>query len=165
MQTDWGGEYEKLRGFFQKIGITHHVSCPHAHQQNEFAKCKHHHILEVGLALLAHASMPLKFWDETFLTAPFSSITFPVKLLILILLQSAFLVLPQTMMIYVFLVGLAGQTCVPITKVNLLSVLIDVCFLDTVHITKVSNVLILPLVVFTFPEMLFLMRSFFPLPV
>jgi histone deacetylase 1/2 len=32
MQTDWGGEYEKLHGFFNKIGITHHVSCPHAHQ-------------------------------------------------------------------------------------------------------------------------------------
>jgi histone deacetylase 1/2 len=33
MQTDWGGEYEKLNSFFQKVGITHHVSCPHAHQQ------------------------------------------------------------------------------------------------------------------------------------
>jgi histone deacetylase 1/2 len=33
MQTNWGGEYEKLHGFFQKIGITHHVSCPHAHQK------------------------------------------------------------------------------------------------------------------------------------
>jgi histone deacetylase 1/2 len=32
MQTDWDGEYEKLHGFFQKVGITHHVSCPHAHQ-------------------------------------------------------------------------------------------------------------------------------------
>jgi histone deacetylase 1/2 len=33
MQTDWGGEYEKLHGSFQKVGITHHVSCPYAHQQ------------------------------------------------------------------------------------------------------------------------------------
>ena len=31
MQTDWGGEYEKLNSFFHKIGISHHVSCPHAH--------------------------------------------------------------------------------------------------------------------------------------
>jgi histone deacetylase 1/2 len=61
MQTDWGGEYEKLHGFFQKIGITHHVSCPHAHQQNNSAERKHRHIVKVGLALLAHASMPLKF--------------------------------------------------------------------------------------------------------
>jgi histone deacetylase 1/2 len=61
MQTDWGGEYDKLHAFFRKIGITHHVSCPHAHQQNSSAERKHHHIVEVGLAMLAHASMPLKF--------------------------------------------------------------------------------------------------------
>ena len=71
MQTDWGGEYEKLNAFFQKVGITHHVSCPHAHQQNGSAERKHRHIVEVGLALLANASMPLKFWDEAFLTATF----------------------------------------------------------------------------------------------
>jgi histone deacetylase 1/2 len=63
MQTDWGGEYEKLNSFFQKIGITHHVSCTHAHQQNGSAERKHRHIVEVGLSLLANASMPLKFWD------------------------------------------------------------------------------------------------------
>jgi hypothetical protein len=32
MQTDWGGEYEKLNSFFSQIGITHLVSCPHAYQ-------------------------------------------------------------------------------------------------------------------------------------
>ena len=69
MQTDWGGEYEKLNSFFQKLGISHHVSCPHAHQQNSSAERKHRHIVEVGLALLAGASMPLKFWDEAFLVA------------------------------------------------------------------------------------------------
>ena len=36
-----------------------------------FSLRKHHHIVEVGLALLAHASMPLKFWDEAFLTATY----------------------------------------------------------------------------------------------
>jgi hypothetical protein len=56
-----GGEYEKLNGFFQKVGITHHVSCPHAHQQNGSAERKHRHIVKVGHALLASASMPLKF--------------------------------------------------------------------------------------------------------
>lgn len=69
VQSDWGGEYEKLNSFFQNIGISHHVSCPHAHQQNGSAERKHRHIVEVGLALLAGASMPLKFWDEAFLTA------------------------------------------------------------------------------------------------
>jgi histone deacetylase 1/2 len=54
-----------------KKGITHHVSCPDAHQQNGAAERKHRHIVEVGLALLAHASMPLKFWDEAFLAATY----------------------------------------------------------------------------------------------
>jgi hypothetical protein len=76
MQTDWGGEYQKLNSFFSRIGITHLVSCPHMHQQNGAVECKHRHIVEVGLALLSHASMPLKFWDKTYLTAIFLSITF-----------------------------------------------------------------------------------------
>jgi hypothetical protein len=33
-QTDWGGEYQKLAPFFQRVGISHHVSCPHTHMQN-----------------------------------------------------------------------------------------------------------------------------------
>ena len=45
------------------------MSCPHAHQQNGSAERKHGHIVKVGLALLAGASMPLKFWDEAFLAA------------------------------------------------------------------------------------------------
>jgi histone deacetylase 1/2 len=61
MQKYWGGEYEKLHSFFQKGGITHHVSCPHAHQKNGYAERKHRHIVEVGLSLLANAYMPLKF--------------------------------------------------------------------------------------------------------
>jgi histone deacetylase 1/2 len=69
MQTDWGGEYERLNSFFQRIGIAHRVSCPHDHQQNGAAERKHRHIVEVGLTLLANASMLLKFWDEAFLTA------------------------------------------------------------------------------------------------
>jgi hypothetical protein len=32
-QSDWGGEYHKLSSFFSHVGIAHHVSCPHAHQQ------------------------------------------------------------------------------------------------------------------------------------
>lgn len=71
VQTDWGREYQSLHSFFTRIGISHHVSCLHAHQQNRSAKRKHQHIVEVGLSLLAHASMPLKFWDEAVLTAIF----------------------------------------------------------------------------------------------
>jgi hypothetical protein len=62
IQSDWGGEYQKLHHqFFTKLGIAHHVSCPHTHQQNGSAERKHRHIIETGLALLAHAGMPIKF--------------------------------------------------------------------------------------------------------
>jgi hypothetical protein len=81
MQTDWGGEYQKLSSFFQRVGITHHVSCPHAHQQNGSAERKHRHIVEVGLSLLAQASMPLKFWDEAFLTATYLINRIPSKVI------------------------------------------------------------------------------------
>jgi histone deacetylase 1/2 len=54
---------------------------PHAHQQNSSAKCKHRHIVEVGLELLAHASMPLKFWDEAFLTTTFIINLLPSKVI------------------------------------------------------------------------------------
>jgi histone deacetylase 1/2 len=50
MQTDWGGEYQKLNSFFQRVGISNLVSCPHAHQQNGPAERKHRHIVEVGLS-------------------------------------------------------------------------------------------------------------------
>jgi hypothetical protein len=69
VQSDWGGEYERLSSCFSSVGIAHHISCPHAHQQNGVAEHKHQHIIEVGLALLANTSLPLKFWDQYFLTA------------------------------------------------------------------------------------------------
>jgi hypothetical protein len=72
VQFDWGGEYQKIHNtFFRPLGITHRVSCPHTHQQNGSAERKHHHIVETGLALLAHAHIPIKFWDDAFLTATY----------------------------------------------------------------------------------------------
>lgn len=81
MQTDWGGEYQKLNSFFSKVGITHHVSCPHAHQQNGAAERKHRHIVEVGLSLLAQASMPLEYWEEAFLSATYIINRIPSKVI------------------------------------------------------------------------------------
>ena len=81
VQSDWGGEYEKLNSFFRSIGIAHHASCPHAHQQNGSAERKQRHIVEVGLSLLAHASMPLKYWDEAFITASYLINHLPSKVI------------------------------------------------------------------------------------
>jgi hypothetical protein len=72
VQSDWGEEYQKLHNqFFRSLGIAHHVSCPHTHQQNDSAERKHRHIVDTGLSLLAHAFMPLKFWDEAFVTSAY----------------------------------------------------------------------------------------------
>ena len=63
MQTDWGGEYQRLNSFFTKLGIIHYVSCPHAHQQNGPTERKHRHIVEVGLSILAQASACKVSWE------------------------------------------------------------------------------------------------------
>jgi hypothetical protein len=42
---------------------------PHAHQQNGVGERKHLQIVEAGLAFLANVSMPLKYWDQAFITA------------------------------------------------------------------------------------------------
>jgi histone deacetylase 1/2 len=60
-----------LYKFFSDIGISHRVSCPHTHQQNGTAERKHRHIVETGLTLLSHASVPYRFWSDAFSTACF----------------------------------------------------------------------------------------------
>jgi transposase InsO family protein len=82
VQSDWGGEYQKIHNtFFCSMGITHRVSCPHTHQQNGSAERKHRHIVKTGLALLAHAAMPIKFWDEAFLTATYLINRLPTRVI------------------------------------------------------------------------------------
>jgi hypothetical protein len=81
VQSNWGREYEKLNSFFYNISIAHQVSCPHTHQQNGNAEWKHRHIVEMGLSILAHASMPLKYWDEAFLVATYIINLIPTKVL------------------------------------------------------------------------------------
>jgi hypothetical protein len=72
VQSDWGGEYQKIHNtFFHSLGISYCVSCPHTHQQNGSNELKHRHIVEIGLALLAHAHVPIKFWDGAFLTTTY----------------------------------------------------------------------------------------------
>lgn len=72
VQSDWGGEYRKLSNFFAQEGIVHHLSCPHTHEQNSTAERKHRHIVEMGLTLLAHAPLPLTFWDHAFAIAVYT---------------------------------------------------------------------------------------------
>jgi hypothetical protein len=77
----WGGGVSKIKYLFVNNLVSHHVSCPYAHQQNGSAERKYHHIVEVGISLLAHASMPLKYWDEAFLAATYLINRLPTKIL------------------------------------------------------------------------------------
>jgi hypothetical protein len=51
------------------------------HQQNKTSEIKYRHIVEVGLSLLAHALMPLKFWDEAFISATYLINCLPSKII------------------------------------------------------------------------------------
>jgi transposase InsO family protein len=81
IQSDWGSEYRSLSKILANQGISHRLSCPHTHQQNGVVECKHHHIVETGLALLSHASVPLKYWDDAFQTACYLINRMPTPLL------------------------------------------------------------------------------------
>lgn len=60
-QIDGGKEYEKLQSLFSHHGITHRLSYPHTYEQNGSAECKHRHIMDTGLTLLAHASVSMHY--------------------------------------------------------------------------------------------------------
>ncbi|RDX81177.1 hypothetical protein CR513_38173, partial [Mucuna pruriens] len=85
VQSDWGGEFLQFTNFLTQIGVHHRVICPHTHHQNGTVECKHRHTVELGLTLLAQASLPLKYWDHAFLTSvylikrlPTSSLNFDI---------------------------------------------------------------------------------------
>ncbi|CAH9056104.1 unnamed protein product, partial [Cuscuta epithymum] len=69
LQSDWGGEFRSFTNFLSQKGITHRIICPHTHHQNGVVERKHRTIVEKGLSLLAHSSLPFKFWDAAFATS------------------------------------------------------------------------------------------------
>ena len=71
LQTNWGGEYHKLFPLLHELGINFRHPCPHVHQQQGREERKHRSIVEIGLTLLAQASMDLKFWWEAFVSATY----------------------------------------------------------------------------------------------
>ncbi|KAL5815886.1 hypothetical protein ACOSQ3_024264 [Xanthoceras sorbifolium] len=60
LQTDMGLEFKAFGSYLKSVGITHRFSCAYTHQQNGVIERKHH-IVETGLTLLTHASMPSQF--------------------------------------------------------------------------------------------------------
>ena len=129
------------QSIFRSLGISHHVSCPHTHQQNGSAERKHRHIVETGLSLLAHASMPIKFWDEAFVTAAYLINRLPTRVIDnLCPLERLLKAPPNYNMFRIF-----GCACWPhlnlITNTNSPFDLKGVCFLGTVPATKVTSAL------------------------
>ncbi|KAJ4769263.1 hypothetical protein LUZ62_053520 [Rhynchospora pubera] len=64
LQCDGGSEYKPLMTQYPEI--TFSVSCPYTPEQNGVAERKHRHIVELGLASMFQASIPLKYWDVIF---------------------------------------------------------------------------------------------------
>jgi hypothetical protein len=64
IQCDGGTEFKSL--ITQYSEITFQVSCPYTPEQNVLAERKHHHVVELSLATMIHASIPLSYWDAIF---------------------------------------------------------------------------------------------------
>ncbi|KAG8483654.1 hypothetical protein CXB51_023307 [Gossypium anomalum] len=66
LQTDGGGEFQALKSYLAHHGIRHRITCPYSSEQNGLVERKHRQIVEKGLSMLAHASMPLSCWTDAF---------------------------------------------------------------------------------------------------
>lgn len=71
VQSDGGGEFKPFTKYLTELGIVHRFTCPYTHHQNGTVERKHRHIVETGLALLAHSKLPLTYWDHAFVTAAY----------------------------------------------------------------------------------------------
>ena len=69
LYSDNGGEFIALRQLLADAGISHLTSPPHTPEHNGISERKHRHLVETGLTLLTHASMPKKYWTYAFATA------------------------------------------------------------------------------------------------
>jgi Integrase core domain/GAG-pre-integrase domain len=64
LRSDGGSEYLPITKMFPQI--IHQKSYPYTPQQNGVAERKHRHIIELSLATMSHASIPIKYWDKIF---------------------------------------------------------------------------------------------------
>ena len=69
LYSDNGREYVSLRDFLATSGISHLTTPPHTPEHNGYSERRHRHIVETGLTLLSHASLPLQFWSHAFAAA------------------------------------------------------------------------------------------------
>lgn len=60
------GKFKKLTEYFSKLGIVHHISCPHTHEENGIVEQRHRHIVDSSLSLLAHSGVTKRYWHFAF---------------------------------------------------------------------------------------------------
>jgi histone deacetylase 1/2 len=73
IQSDDGGEFvnQSLQDCFVSNGIIHRLSCHGTLEQNGLAERRYRYIMDTGLTLMAHASIPPRFWTTAFTTTVF----------------------------------------------------------------------------------------------
>lgn len=109
IHTDWGEEFRVFTSFLNESGIEFRHPCPHMSEQNGIVERKHRHIVEMGLTLLAHSSMPLRFWWDVFATTVFIINHLPTPVLNYISLwEKAFCSIPDFAFLRTF-----GCACYP----------------------------------------------------
>jgi Reverse transcriptase (RNA-dependent DNA polymerase) len=69
VQCDGGLEFKPLQTKFPAIHFQ--LSCPYTPEQNGLAKRKHRHLVELSLATMYHAGIPLSYWDWIFSSVNF----------------------------------------------------------------------------------------------
>lgn len=69
-QFDEGGEYSShaFINFLRNHGIHHRLSCPLTPEKNGLTECKHDHVVETGLTLLAQPHLLSSYWVAAFNT-------------------------------------------------------------------------------------------------
>ena len=73
LHTDCGSEYtnNEFTYFCSQSSIFHQFTCPHTSQQNNVAKRKHRHIVDMALTLISQTSLPFQYWSYAFSTVVF----------------------------------------------------------------------------------------------
>ena len=119
LQTDWGGEFQAFTNTLCKFGILHRVSCPSTSQQNGRVERKHRHVVEVGLSLLAHASIPLKYWPFAFQSALYLINRLPSSVLNFSLHIRLFTIVYQIILFFASMVALVILFSTLLIAINL----------------------------------------------
>lgn len=112
LQTDGGTEFRSLYPILSLNGILHRISCPYTPQQNGCVERKNRHVVEVGLSLLAHSSLPQSYWSYVFQTAVFLINRLPSSVLNF---QSPYFALYKSMPDY-NLIKCFGCSCFPFLR-------------------------------------------------